>query len=156
RDLGDCARDPDLTGERGPKEHERRTWVLREVARLLALVVREKDEARLVEALEEHEPGRRDAVARGGREHHRVRLREVLRNGVLVPNLKFAERRGVDAVLEERLFGGHRRENYLLSAATASAGVAATADPAIMPSTPAAPATTQPSAPARPATIDAV
>src|SRR5687768_7490681 len=68
------AADAHLPLDRRPEEQQRRAAVLRQLARLAAVVVRVEHEAALVNALKEHRAGRRVAVGRGSGQGHRVRI----------------------------------------------------------------------------------
>src|SRR5207249_6835688 len=84
--LLDGALDPHLPTRLRPVEEQRRARVLGELSALPALVVREEDEAALVDALQEHHPRRRGAVARRRRERHAISP------ALLEPGLELLER----------------------------------------------------------------
>ena len=94
--------DADLAAERLPVEQQRRARVRDELAALAAAVVREEDEAALVERLQQDHPQRRRAVGRRGRERHRLGIDRLGRARVLEPAPELGQRVGIELVARER------------------------------------------------------
>jgi hypothetical protein len=80
----------DLPLHRQPGEEQCRAGVGVEFAALAALVIRIKHEPAPVAGLEQHRAGRGPAIARRGRERHRVRLRDLRGFGFLKPLLELS------------------------------------------------------------------
>src|SRR5690606_3002872 len=103
-----------LPSERIPPEDQRRARLVREIARLRALIIRMEHEPALVERAEQHHARGRLAARAGGRERHGVRLVDAAARGGFEP---FGKERN-------RIDGGHRERPESCGAPilTASAG----------------------------------
>ena len=69
-DLLDPADHSNLAVNFAPVKGERRVWVQIHLARFARVVISVKDEATVVDLLEQHDPCRRDAVRRDGGQSH--------------------------------------------------------------------------------------
>src|SRR5262249_35638476 len=86
-------------------ETQRRAWIRLQLGALGTRVVREEHESTLVDAFQEHDARRRNAVAAGGRQRHRVRLEQLAPYGVVEPPLELHDGVSVDVVDVERRLG---------------------------------------------------
>ena len=108
-DLRDLALDADLSTDRVPVEDERTSWVLAEVARLPALVVRVEDEPAPVHSAEEDHPRRGETIGACGGEHDRVGHRHAAGACTLEPHVELAKRVGVEVGTPQHGLRGHPR-----------------------------------------------
>jgi hypothetical protein len=83
--------DTDLAEQRLPVEAQRRPGMRREVPSLAALGIGVEDEAALVDALQQHDAGRRPAILADRRQRHRMRVARLGLPGLVQPRLELGE-----------------------------------------------------------------
>src|SRR5579862_404386 len=99
--FGHAAGDANLTVERSPIENQRGIRVFLKLLTFAAFVVREEDEALLVDAFEQHHSGRWFARAGCGGERHGGRLLQSGFEGDFEPFLKLPDGVGIGVALSE-------------------------------------------------------